>query len=162
MAVGELAAMLSEWPGSVHLQRFGSEELGAKRLPLKATPSFAGKLRPLALQAAQWAKEGKSVVIASQQALRLDELMQAEGIHPTLTRTIPDRPEPGDIVLLPVAITGGFTVDDAVPVSDAEVFGFRCGARRGHGRASRPTSSPHSKWAITSSTPTTASRDMAD
>ncbi|HEX6030833.1 MAG TPA: transcription-repair coupling factor [Tepidiformaceae bacterium] len=126
IAAAELAALLSDRPGAVHLQRFGSEELGAKRLPLKATPSFAGKLRPLALQAAQWAKEGKSVVIASQQALRLDELMQAEGIHPTLTRTIPERPEPGDIVLSPAAITGGFTVDERlVLVSDAEVFGFR-------------------------------------
>ncbi|MEX0784515.1 MAG: transcription-repair coupling factor [Dehalococcoidia bacterium] len=131
-----LASRLSSWAGAVHLQRFGSEELGAKRLPLKATPSFAGKLRPLVFQSAQWAKEGKAVVIASQQALRLDELMQAEGIHPKSTRRVRERPAEGTITLAPTAITGGFTLDDRlVVVSDAEVFGFR--------KRRRPTRTRH-------------------
>jgi transcription-repair coupling factor (superfamily II helicase) len=111
---------------AVHLQRFGSEELGAKRLPLRATPSFAGKLKPFAQQCIQWSREGKSVVIASQQALRLAELMDAEGAHVLIERAVRERPAAGTIHLTPVALSGGMTLDDLlVLVSDAEIFGFR-------------------------------------
>ena len=37
-----------------------------KRLPMRATPSFAGKLKPFAQQVAAWARAGQAVVIASQ------------------------------------------------------------------------------------------------
>ena len=110
----------------IHLQRFGAEEMGARRLPLSATPSFAGKLKPLAQQAAAWAQQGKAVVIVSQQALRLAELLDEEGIRADLRRALSVPPEPGTIRLMPAALTGGFTLDEqVVVVSDAEVFGFR-------------------------------------
>ncbi|MGI8925604.1 MAG: transcription-repair coupling factor [Tepidiformaceae bacterium] len=120
----------------VHLQRFGTEELGARRLPLRATPTFAGKLKPLALQAAAWAREGSAVVVASQQALRLAELMEQEGIAVRLTRRADEAPRPGEIVLVPLALGGGFIVEGRlVVVSDAEVFGFRKRRRPTRGRA---------------------------
>ena len=122
--------------GNIHLQRFGSEELGARRLPLSVTPSFAGKLRPLAQQAGAWAKDGRAVVIASQQALRLSELLDAEGIHAALTRRLPERPAPGSITLVPLAVLGGFSLDEQlVVITDAEVFGFR--------KRRRPTKTRH-------------------
>ncbi|MBA4180404.1 MAG: transcription-repair coupling factor [Anaerolinea sp.] len=122
--------------GNVHLQRFGAEELGARRLSLSVTPSFAGKLRPLAQQAGAWAKSGKAVVIASQQALRLAELLDGEGIRATLTRRLPDVPPPGSITLIPLAVLGGFTLDEGlVVITDAEVFGFR--------KRRRPTKTRH-------------------
>ena len=122
--------------GVVHLQRFGADEMGARRLPLTATPSFAGKLKPLAQQAGAWAKSGKAVVIASQQALRLAELLDAEGLHANLARRLPIAPVAGSISLVPLAVLGGFTLgDDVVLVSDAEVFGFR--------KRRRPTRTRH-------------------
>ncbi|MGB4863200.1 MAG: transcription-repair coupling factor, partial [Tepidiformaceae bacterium] len=121
----ELRAELEQFQ-AVELQRFGTEELGAKRLPLAVTPSFAGKLRPLAQQAGAWAKQGRAVAIVSQQALRLAELLDEEGIHAQPTRRMLHAPEPGEIVLLPAALSGGFTLDDRLTViSDSEVFGFR-------------------------------------
>ena len=121
---------------AIHLQRFGSEELGAKRLPLAATPSFAGKLKPLAQQCAAWAKQGRAVVIVSQQALRLAELLDEEGVSADLLRRLPERPEGGRITLTPIALGGGFALADLVTViTDAEVFGLR--------KRRRPTRTRH-------------------
>lgn len=110
----------------VHLQRFGTEEFGARRLPLKATPSFAGKLKTLAQQADRWARDGKRVVIASQQALRLSDLMDEEGIRVNLRRQLGSEPEEGSITVVPLAAGGGWMLDEQlVLVTDAEIFGFR-------------------------------------
>ena len=110
----------------VELQKFGSEELGARRLSLSVTPGFGGKLKPLAQQAGAWAKQGRTVVIASQQALRLADLLDEEGVSANLVRALPVPPERGSVTLLPIALSGGFTVGDELSVvSDAEVFGFR-------------------------------------
>jgi transcription-repair coupling factor (superfamily II helicase) len=120
-----LRVKLERRPG-VELQRFGTEELGAKRLPLGASPSFAGKLRTLAQQAGAWAKQGKAVVIVSQQALRLAELLDEEGTTATKLRSLGTPPRPGEILLLPLAVSGGFTLGDGLTVvTDSEVFGFR-------------------------------------
>jgi len=122
----EVRAALAAYSRSVHLQRFGAEELGARRLPLQATPSFAGKLKPLTGQAASWARDGRTVVIASQQALRLAEIFDADGVAAGLRRHLPSLPGAGTITLLPVALSGGFILDERlVVISDAEVFGFR-------------------------------------
>ena len=121
---------------TIHLQRFGSEELGAKRLPLAATPSFAGKLKPLAQQAAAWAKQGRAVAIVSQQALRLAALLDEEGVKADLLRRLPGRPEGGRITLTPIALGGGFALSDLLTViTDAEVFGLR--------KRRRPTRTRH-------------------
>ncbi|MCC7364026.1 MAG: transcription-repair coupling factor [Dehalococcoidia bacterium] len=113
-------------PDAVYLQRFGTEELGSRRLPLKVTPSFAGKLKPLTQQATRWARDGQAVVIASQQALRLADIMEADGIHPAMKRTLGEAPVPGTLTLVPLAVTGGFIAGEHLTlITDAEIFGFR-------------------------------------
>jgi len=110
----------------IELQRFGAEELGARRLPLGVTPSFAGKLRTLAQQAGAWAKQGRAVAIVSQQALRLAELLDEEGVAASKVRSLSAPPRAGEVVLTPLAISGGFTIgDELTVVTDSEVFGFR-------------------------------------
>ncbi len=124
--VDEIRDALSRFAPPVHLQRFGAEELGARRLPLRATPSFAGKLKPLVQQAGQWAHEGKAVVIASQQALRLAEIMDDEGIETSLARGLEHPPEAGSVTLVALAAGGGFILDERlIFVTDSEIFGFR-------------------------------------
>jgi len=126
MGPDEFAGALGELRDAIHLQRFGAEEMGSKRLPLKATPSFAGKLKSLVQQAAAWARDGQSVVIASQQALRIAELMDEDGIRSSLQRRVGEAPVPGQLIVTPHAVAGGFTLDDrTVLVTDTEVFGFR-------------------------------------
>jgi len=121
-----IEAAFASRSNTIHLYRFGTEELGARRLPLSATPSFAGKLKPLALQAASWAKQGLAVVIATQQALRVAELMAEDGVDARLTRRLGDRPSAGEIVVMPLAVGGGFTLEGQFAlVTDTEIFGFR-------------------------------------
>jgi transcription-repair coupling factor (superfamily II helicase) len=111
---------------SIELQRFGTEELGARRVPLAVTPSFAGKLRALAQQAIAWTRQGRAVAIVSQQALRLAELLQEEGVRATPSRRLMEAPAAGQISLTPSALAGGFTIGDSLTViSDSEIFGFR-------------------------------------
>ncbi|MGH2632635.1 MAG: DEAD/DEAH box helicase, partial [Tepidiformaceae bacterium] len=124
--VADVRAEIAGHAATVQLQRFGSEEMGARRLPLTVTPSFAGKLKPLTGQAARWARDGRTIVIASQQALRLAELFDSDGVEVDLRRSLHEIPPPGTITLLPHALSGGFTLEDRlVVISDAEVFGFR-------------------------------------
>ncbi|MBK6664324.1 MAG: hypothetical protein IPG47_16730 [Thermoflexaceae bacterium] len=121
-----VAAAIEQAPLVVHIQRFGVDELGAKRLPITATPSFAGRLRALVQQADAWAKQGRAVVVASQQALRLVELADADGLTGDLRRALTEAPREGTVTFVPVAVGGGFTLDERlVFVTDAEIFGFR-------------------------------------
>jgi transcription-repair coupling factor (superfamily II helicase) len=122
----ELARRLTVRPGGVHLQRFGSEETGARRLPMRVTPSFAGKLKALAQQATAWAKQGREVVIASQQAVRLAALLEEEGAGPELTRRLAQPRGQGSVTIMPSAVGGGFMIDEGpILITDAEIFGFR-------------------------------------
>ena len=69
---------------------------------------------------------GRRWLIASQQALRLSELLESEGVEIRLARAIGERPRAGSIQLTPIALGGGLIVDGLlVLVSDAEIFGFR-------------------------------------
>lgn len=122
----EFAAAVAAWTRAVRLQRFGTGELGAHRPPLVVTPGFAGKLKPLARQLQVWAGQGMAVVVASQQALRIAELMDEDGIPCTLTRTLPGPPRGGEIAVVPLAVAGGLTLEaQLILISDTEIFGFR-------------------------------------
>ena len=110
---------------TVYLDRFGGDSLGARRLPLRVAPSFAGKLRELGTQVAGWARAKKRVVVVSQQALRIAEILENDGVNADLRRRLTLAPEPGEVRLVPAAASGGFVADDLVVVTDAEIFGFR-------------------------------------
>ena len=112
--------------GRMVLNRFGAEEHGARRLPFAAAPAFGGRIRVLVAQAVEWANQGRAVVVASQQALRLAELMGQEGVEPVLRPALADAPQPGAIALVPTAASGGFTVGEHLTlITDEEVFGLR-------------------------------------
>ncbi len=110
----------------IELGRFGAEELGAERLPFAAAPAFGGRIREVVRQAEAWAEEGRAVVLASQQALRLADLMEEEGLTPLLTRALGDAPGPGAVVIVPATASGGFLLGETFAlISDEEVFGLR-------------------------------------
>lgn len=122
----QLEAGLAAATATIEFERFGDETSGVRRLPFSVTPAFAGRLKTLLQQAGAWARSGRPVVIASQQALRIDDLLREEGISARLTRKLDAPPEPGEIVLLPVAVAGGIVLNDGLTlVTDPEIFGFR-------------------------------------
>lgn len=117
---------LERFPNVVRLERFGTADGGSTRLPLRPVPGFAGRLKVLATQCRDWAREGLAVVVASQQALRLAELMDEEGLRPKLARSMREAPRAGEVALVPLAVGSGFLAPGRlVLVTDAEVFGFR-------------------------------------
>ncbi len=117
-AIGERAAFV--------LERFGAAELGARELPIAATPGFAGRLRVVAQQVEAWRREGRRVVVASLQALRLADILEEEGVACRTTRALGERPGEGTVVVLPLAASAGVTTAlGTVVLTDAEIFGFR-------------------------------------
>ena len=118
--------VLADQESRAELHRFGASELGAERLPFTAAPAFGGRIREVVTQAAAWAEEGRSVVIASQQALRLGELMEEEGLAPLLRTELAAAPAAASITLVHAAASGGFLLGEELAlISDEEVFGLR-------------------------------------
>ena len=123
---GGVARLLDAHGARVELGRFGAEELGAERLPFAVAPAFGGRIREVVGQAEAWAEQGRSVVLASQQALRLADLMEEEGVSPSLTRALEETPEPGTVAIVPATASGGFLLGETFAlISDEEVFGLR-------------------------------------
>ncbi len=121
-----VALLLNAHGARVELQRFGAEGLGAKRLPFTPPPTFAGRIRDVARQAEAWAEEGRAVVLASQQALRLADLLEEEGAQPRLAQSLDEAPEAGVIAITPASASGGFLLGETFAlISDEEVFGLR-------------------------------------
>ena len=121
-----LAAALEQRLPRVSISYFGTEELGARRLPLRPVRSFAGNLSETTRTIREWAQAGKRVVVASQQAVRLGELLEEAGVRPHLLRSLPDAPAEGAVALVAQVIGAGVEVaGQLVLLSDTEIFGFR-------------------------------------
>ena len=122
----QATAALRSITARVEFLRFGGEGGGMRRLPFRVVPGFAGRLKPFAQQCGAWAKEGRTVIVASQQALRLAEILETEGIPADVRRVLGSPPDQGTIRLVPIALSGGFMLDEQfVLATDAEIFGFR-------------------------------------
>ncbi|MBH77350.1 MAG: transcription-repair coupling factor [Dehalococcoidia bacterium] len=121
-----LTSLLDGHENQIELARFGTEELGAETLPFTTTPAFGGRIKEVVRQANQWAEEGRAVVLASQQALRLAELMEQEGVDLHLFNVLQEVPQPGEIAIVPATASGGFLLGETFAlISDEEVFGLR-------------------------------------
>ena len=92
--------------------------------------SFAGQMEALAGQLREWAAAGRRVVVASRQAHRMVEVFADYHLAAGLVERLVEVPAPATIHTVPQALTGGFTLDDLVMVTDAEILGWR--RRRRH------------------------------
>ncbi|HEX7490742.1 MAG TPA: transcription-repair coupling factor [Candidatus Limnocylindrales bacterium] len=72
-----------------------------------------------------WAAEGSRVVLASDQAPRLSELLQEQGLPTGVVDRIVDAPPPGTRTLIGRSLNGGFTdgPDGLTLITDRELFG---------------------------------------
>ncbi len=126
VGAGDVERAIGAASAVIEFERFGDETTGVRRLPFAVAPAFAGKLQTVLQQAWAWARQGRHVVIASQQALRIDDLLREEGITARLTRELETAPEPGEIILTSIPVAGGFVFnDDLTLISDPEIFGFK-------------------------------------
>ena len=104
----------------------------AVEIEFGAVESFAGQMEGLAGQLREWAQAGRRIVVATQQAHRMVELFADHHVAAGLAERLDDPPPPGSVLAVPQALTSGFTLDDLVVVTDAEILGWR--RRRRHVR----------------------------
>jgi len=103
-----------------------SEEGDTLRLPFTAATAYAGQLRKLATEAAQVVNAGERIVIVSQQAERLGELLAEQGVMATASEDVPASPP--NLVLVHGSLQEGWKLTgdgvDLRLLTDSEVFGF--------------------------------------
>jgi len=107
---------LAKAPHLLRLSRWEGQE--EERLPFSPVPGYGGQLRRLA--AHLLARPSRRVVIVSQQAPRLGELLAQEGV--AASQGLQD----GGVVLVHGSLPGGWHLQEAslTLITDAEVFGF--------------------------------------
>jgi transcription-repair coupling factor (superfamily II helicase) len=110
----------------IELDRFGDGTDQRDRLPIVTPQTFGGRLREFVDQVGVWSGSGLPVVVVSQQALRIADLLEEAGIAHALSSAVTDPPTGGAVVLAPEALASGLIVQDMlVVISDTEIFGYR-------------------------------------
>ena len=118
--------LLSRWATS---DEAGTLEDGvaSARLPFAPADAHGGRLRRLATDVADGAGRGRAIVLVSQQAERVAEVLSEEGVSAALTST-PETPRPGTVTLVHGSLPHGWRLTTATPpltlLTDAEIFGF--------------------------------------
>jgi len=114
---------MSDLPGEATLARgaLASGDLFGWREPT-VLPGRTGRLAEMV---EGWASDGGRVVLASDQAPRLAELLGEAGRPVAVVSRIDEPPEPGGVVLVERSLNGGFEggPDGLVLVTDRELFG---------------------------------------
>ena len=151
----ELRAKLDGLPRRLDLCRWAIEgaaneaadaapglEQASSRLPFAPADAYGGRLRNLATDAADAAARGRTLVIVSQQAQRLAEVLEEQGVPAALTSQ-PNAPQPGVVAVVPGSLSHGWRLTTSQPpltlLTDDEVFGYvkqrrRLPRRAGAGR----------------------------
>ena len=96
-------------------------------LPFHAVPSFWSQLDGFLEEVRQRVRQGDRVVVMTNHARRLQELMAVQDLSPRLEGQLADPPTPGSITLIQGSLAQGWSLraasGGAVLFSDAEVFG---------------------------------------
>jgi transcription-repair coupling factor (superfamily II helicase) len=128
----EIRASLYGRPALLRLSRWASgEEADALRLPFSPPTAYGGQLRRLVGETVSHLREGRTVAVVSQQAQRLAELFEEQGVA---TRVTAEPPPTAALALVQGSLPAGWRfADDGADltlVTDAEVFGFAKQRRR--------------------------------
>jgi transcription-repair coupling factor (superfamily II helicase) len=95
------------------------------RLNFTTTPSYAGQLPAFVNKVKQLLEQKERLIIISQQASRLSELLNQEDIITTPVTRIEHVPPPGSLTLVQGALAEGWVMNKKTQLyTDAEVFGF--------------------------------------
>jgi len=111
----------SEAPGAMAGRGLSSGDVFGWREP-ELPP---GRTARLAEAVERWQEEGARIVLASDQALRLSEILAEAGHPAAVVATLTEAPPPGAIALIERSLNDGFAggPDGLVLVTDRELFG---------------------------------------
>ena len=93
-------------------------------LPFSPPPSFGGQTAPMVAEIRGRLGDEYRVVVVSQQAPRLAELLWEKDILAPPLEALKEPPAPGTLALVKGSLEGGFIYGDLALYSDLELFGF--------------------------------------
>ncbi len=94
------------------------------RLPIRGAPDFSAKFTAFLDRLLELRRESGRVLIVSQQAERIRELLQERDIGIDVLKTLEGLPASNSIVLLQGSLDGGWQLDnELLLLTDAELFG---------------------------------------
>jgi transcription-repair coupling factor (superfamily II helicase) len=97
----------------------------AEQLDFISAPSYAGQLPAFLKKTRQLLRQQKRLIIVSQQASRLSELLDEEDVIAVPVDEVGQIPEPGSLVLVQGSLAEGWVMNnDTYLFTDAEIFGF--------------------------------------
>ena len=144
---------LTDIPRQVHLDPFsstagptGSAPRRFGSLGFDAPDSYGGQVPRLAEDLRRSRAAGQAVIVASVQAQRLAELLEAEGHELSVRDGVDVAPTPGTLTIVHQGLAEGWSlgkggddgpVDGVTVLTDAEVFGIVKRARRARRRSTR-------------------------
>jgi transcription-repair coupling factor (superfamily II helicase) len=126
----ELRALLESHRRRIDLSRWASGEDGgsALRLPFAAAPAYGGRLRVLAGELSAAVGRRERVLLVSQQAARLSEVLAEQGLATAVASAIEEPLPAGALALVQGSLPQGWVLQDGgaslTLLTDSEVFGF--------------------------------------
>ena len=121
----EATRSLQDAPRRLSLTRWDEEE--SATLPFHAVPSFWSQLDGFLEEVRQRIRQEDRVVVMTNHARRLQELMAEQELSPRLEGQLAEPPAPGSITLVQGSLAQGWSLEatagGAALFSDAEVFG---------------------------------------
>ncbi len=128
----EMRTALNGRQDVLRLSRWASgEEDGSVRLPFSPAAAYGGQLRRLVSDSVSALRQGSAIAVVSQQAQRLAELFQEEGVSAGVTK---EPPRAAGLALVHGSLAAGWRLSedglDLTLITDTEVFGFAKQRRR--------------------------------
>ncbi|MBI2851890.1 MAG: transcription-repair coupling factor [Chloroflexi bacterium] len=103
---------------------WGYEEDTGFEAGFAPAPNYAGHLPGFVSKVRELLAQRQRVIIVSQQASRLSEVIESEGIIAPPLAGIENVPEPGSMTLLQGSLAEGWVMGNTCLFTDAEIFGF--------------------------------------
>jgi len=119
----ELVARVESIGRRLSLWSWQEDEASQPLLSFSSAPSYGGNLTVFLKDTKQMLK-AKRIVIVSQQARRLSELLEEEDIMAPALSKLEILPPPGVIALVEGSLAQGWVMDSLTLLTDAELFGF--------------------------------------
>jgi transcription-repair coupling factor (superfamily II helicase) len=125
----ELRALLESRRRRIDLSRWASgESSSGGRLPFAAAPAYGGRLRVLAGELSAAVGRRERVLLVSQQAARLSEVLTEQGLAAGVASAIEEPLPAGALALVQGSLPQGWVLQDGgaslTLLTDSEVFGF--------------------------------------